>query len=421
MNSTEGSADRLEKQIGTLKGGMQGFFRTIATGSWESLIGNITKTAEATKDLVDALDDLEDVKARNALNKGDLEIKLSSLKLSAAEETDPEKKKALLQEAIDTQKRITEIVVSEYDIKNKATEEYYKKVFGHDEAYWNYVKDNLVTVAKNYEALFGQREFYELRLAQLQSRKQMLGSLTKEQEKERRQLQMTLNLLEDYDKIQNDISKKGQFNEYLMGLGAVRQAAADGAAELLRMTKQVTTLGKTIDKEADKFDKIKPGNKLALPFGKGEVTGKLATRNPNEWLVNDAIQKNADRATEAIQRQQEAVDILASAFQNLFQGGEDGFKNMVDSIISSIGRLVAELLAKAAVLAIMNLLFPGSALLGAGAGAAIGGWEGTGIGGGLGSLGSVGGVQKIQIVGVTKGKDIYWSNKRYGQMLSDNT
>ena len=42
MKSTEGTADKLEAAVSTLKGGWQGFMQTIVTGDWGALIDNIT-------------------------------------------------------------------------------------------------------------------------------------------------------------------------------------------------------------------------------------------------------------------------------------------------------------------------------------------------------------------------------------------
>ena len=72
-------------------------------------------------------------------------------------------------------------------------------------------------------------------------------------------------------------------------------------------------------------------------------------------------QRQIEAMTESLQEQQIAVGILSNAFDTLFTSTEDGFKAMVDSIISNLKRLVAELLARVAVLAILNALTGGGA------------------------------------------------------------
>jgi hypothetical protein len=64
--------------------------------------------------------------------------------------------------------------------------------------------------------------------------------------------------------------------------------------------------------------------------------------------------------TEALDLQMEAVGELTAAFTDMFFNIDQGFQGMVESLIASIKRLVAELLAKAAVLALLNIIAPGS-------------------------------------------------------------
>jgi hypothetical protein len=73
---------------------------------------------------------------------------------------------------------------------------------------------------------------------------------------------------------------------------------------------------------------------------------------------------NIGAVTEELENQQLAVDILSSAFDALFTSTEDGFKAMIDSIIKSIERLIAELLARVVVLSILNILTGGTATFG---------------------------------------------------------
>ncbi|HUX56732.1 MAG TPA: hypothetical protein VMV77_07150, partial [Bacteroidales bacterium] len=70
-------------------------------------------------------------------------------------------------------------------------------------------------------------------------------------------------------------------------------------------------------------------------------------------------QRQIQAMTESLQEQQIAVGILSSAFDALFTSTEDGFKAMIDSIISGLKRLVAELLARAAVLTLINIISGG--------------------------------------------------------------
>lgn len=88
--------------------------------------------------------------------------------------------------------------------------------------------------------------------------------------------------------------------------------------------------------------------------------------------------RQIEQVTEALEIQLEAVNELTSVFADMFMSIDQGFKGMVESLIASLKRLVAELLAKAAVLALLNIIAPGSGL-------AVAAHKAL-TGGGLGSL-----------------------------------
>ena len=99
MNSTEGSADTFDKQMAVLEGTMQGFMMTLTTGSWETLIGNMKRTAEATKEMTIALDEYENIKAGLSIKKAETQFSFQEARTNAAEATNPEDRAKFLQEA----------------------------------------------------------------------------------------------------------------------------------------------------------------------------------------------------------------------------------------------------------------------------------------------------------------------------------
>lgn len=351
MNSTEGSADKFEEQMAYLHGTLQGVMTTLFSGNWLALGANIKATAEATRDLAKAEDELAHAKARNAISKGDLEILLSEAKIAAAEETDKSKKAELLRDAIAYQRQITSIIVKELKDASAAQEAYYKKVFTQGrtdmDEYWKYVSENIVTVAKNYDVLFGQLETYKLILGQLEEKKRLTTGLSKADEIERRRLFLAISLMEDYIKLQDDLSKKGKFEEFLTGLGAIRTAAAEGENSLLRLTKQLTSLGVALDKAdiRDKTEKIP--DKIYNLFPSRVPTDKLIPITPQIPNLN----------TELLRTQVIAND-LTGVFENMFSSVDKGIKGMTDSLIESLRRIATELAAKAVVFTILKLLFP---------------------------------------------------------------
>jgi len=66
--------------------------------------------------------------------------------------------------------------------------------------------------------------------------------------------------------------------------------------------------------------------------------------------------------SELLQYQEKIVGDLTMAFEDMFSRVGEGFDGMIDSLVKSLQRWVTELVARAAVLAILNLIVPGSAM-----------------------------------------------------------
>lgn len=112
---------------------------------------------------------------------------------------------------------------------------------------------------------------------------------------------------------------------------------------------------------------ITPPSNSSIPATFGLHGGTLA-RAPEQ----------IEKITESLDIQMQAVNELTSVFADMFMSIDQGFEGMVESLIASLKRLVAELLAKAAVLALLNIIAPGSGL-------AVAAHKAL-TGGGLGSL-----------------------------------
>jgi hypothetical protein len=118
-------------------------------------------------------------------------------------------------------------------------------------------------------------------------------------------------------------------------------------------------------------------NKLASG---GKVTGTQEQAN----AMADAIEVLPD----ALNESQTALLGLADTFAGFFSDVNLGFQGMIDGVITGIKRLVAELLANAVILAILNTLFPGSAVP-LSLGNILGGSASKLVGGSVSSGGSV--------------------------------
>jgi hypothetical protein len=146
-------------------------------------------------------------------------------------------------------------------------------------------------------------------------------------------------------------------------------------------------------------------------------------------------------------KQIEMVQRLNSVFTDMFSSVDKGFKGMVDSIISSLTRLLAELAAKAVVFSILNMLSGGTGQMAAfakgvtskGFGSFLGLAEGgivtrptmamVGEGKGpeavipLSKLPAMMGGQNVHVTvkGKFNGRDIFFAAENYQQLLNNNT
>lgn len=413
MKSTEGSADTLDRMMGALQGTVQGLFRTIVTGDWAALISNITKTAEATRNLKWAMDDLEDITASNALKKSNLRRSLEDARVAVAATSDPAERSKLLNEAIEYQKAITAIDVSEQQKRIRIKYDYYKQLSSQDEKYWEYLEGMIPKFAANWE-YFGSASFkagVDARKGSLQYL-ESIGAMTTAQAEELRTLKLTTYALEDYQKIKDDMSKPGEFNEFINSLATLNDIYAEGDQSLRRMVQSLTTA-------QDKLEKIdKASRDKGVGFAKVNMPGSFqqwgAEQNKTTGTLAGAP---IVKVTEALQEQSEVVNELNGAFANMFMSTKQGFEGMIDSLIDGLKRWLAELAAKALTAGLLNLIMPGT---GTAANALTGLRQFTGIAGasrsGIGTLQS-----NVNVIGKLSGRDIYLSASRYGEMLGGNT
>lgn len=151
--------------------------------------------------------------------------------------------------------------------------------------------------------------------------------------------------------------------------------------------------------------------------------------NPGQLAETNGAEVNGDpyldRLNEQLAAQMSLASELEGVFTNLFSTMDQGWKAVGDAVIDTIKRIAAEMLAKAAVWALMNIIFPGSGIAAQTLGSFLGLTQLTGAGsmsggGMLGSLGSSqGGTIKLQ--GRIKGTDIALSNFRGGNTLYNGT
>lgn len=148
---------------------------------------------------------------------------------------------------------------------------------------------------------------------------------------------------------------------------------------------------------------------------------KVGTGLPSASGLAGAPKSSIEEMTGGLEAQMNMVNNLNGSLTDMFMNADKGFRGMADSLIQSIKRIAAELAAKAALFAILKVLFPGlfidMELFKAGS-------FGKFVTGGLiGGKALAMGAQNIKIGGQfqLKGADLYASAGRFGNMLNGST
>ena len=133
-------------------------------------------------------------------------------------------------------------------------------------------------------------------------------------------------------------------------------------------------------------------------FGHLKTPSGVSGLNALPGLQMDEIRIN--EVTEALQWQEEIVYNLTAAFSDMFANVSGGFDDMIDSLVKSLERYVQEIIARAAVLALLNIIAPGSSMA-VGAHKSLGSLIplGTGIFGGKKAVASTSGPIEFKIHG----------------------
>jgi hypothetical protein len=342
---------------------MQGLFRTIVTGEWESLIKNIVNTAKATRDLKVALDELEDVASTNKIRKALFEGDLQAARVGAAGSSNPATKAKFIQEAIDAQRNLTAVEKGEIDKRISIEENYFQTMMGWDDKIADYNIAKIKEIASNYEYFFGDNsvviEGMNRRLGELQSKP---GVLSGDEQTELRRLKTLKHTLEIYEELR-DVSDPGRFRSYIDLVAESIASVAKGDQELVRLTQQLTTQSEKAEKaveklrkESDKFrGEIQPISDTNIAKSSG-LGGQMQGIQAYSGYDNEEIQKMVSYVSPELERMQDAANTLTNTFIDLFDSigqGWDAFAQQAQKAIMDVVKLI---LAKAAVWAILKLI-----------------------------------------------------------------
>ncbi len=177
----------------------------------------------------------------------------------------------------------------------------------------------------------------------IQKYQQASGTATKKAERTIKDLETEI---QEYKTLidETTISDQARRNELLLQIKATEE-----------LIKKLTTLDEKIVK-LESLSITPIGIKPSLPG----LPGQPGLQGGPPTLAQ-VTATQIQEMTKALQEQDMAVGILSNAFDALFTSSEDGFKNMVDSIVTGLKRLVAEFLARIAVLTLLNVITGGGA------------------------------------------------------------
>jgi len=437
LKSTEIGNDRFREATDYATGAVFGLNRSISLGKWDQLITNIKTAAAAAREMGVAMDALEDYIVGDSITLGQFERKLQAARLEYAEfmDIDPGRAKSALQEAIYYQKQITALEVQQLKERSKIDENYYSKLSDQSESYFDYLITQLPLIAQNQRMLLDPVyiQGLEKQIEGLEYLKRLGGAAFNESKKAELHIaKMALYTIEDFKMLRDEMSKPGQFNAYIEGLGKVQAKIAAGDQELVRLVKQLATLDK---KYKESVIINQPSTGFTIPsFGNMPDLAGIQKGN---------IKTTVDETTDSLSKQASMVATLQNTFEQMFINVGGGFKGMIKAMMDSIKLLLAQLVAKAAVFGILKLLFPevfiakdlykvGSfkKFLGLADGGIVTKPTLAMIGEGkepeavipLSKLNSFGTQKiKVEIDGKLLGSNIYFSAVRYAEILNDNT
>lgn len=269
--------------------------------------------------------------------------------------------------------------------------------------------------------------------AGMPSKFSMVASLPPKQITTLQNLNDELALLEE-QLLNIDIANTGEINSTLKQIEAKKKQidAIMGVVEAVEKEKEAkrtmlesdaqwnSLVGRGLEGKAGTWGALGAGFPSTGNYkGMGSVTSTIWS-DPQKM---SAMKEMVMQYNESLINTQMIASNLEGVFSNMFSAMGEGWSAMADALIDSIRRIAQEIIAKAAVWAIMAILFPTSAIARGGIGAFIGltGGGGGGPSGGLAGSVTSAGNMNINITGKTLGRDITYVVSRGGNSLYGNT
>ncbi|MFA5208484.1 MAG: hypothetical protein WC428_07625 [Candidatus Paceibacterota bacterium] len=450
LKSSEGGADKLSFAIDEVKGGLEGFGRLITgviLGNLNNYTTNIWKSAIATRDLKMALDELQDIAASDKLKKSFLESSLQMLRVQIAGATDKNEKARLIQEAINTQKEITQVTLAEIRDRINAYEVYFKQMSGLSTDAANKYFEEFRKIAGNERQIFGvggaggQYGLWKQQLESQKERNRLIGEGVDPQ------LRFTVAAAEMYQEMRNAM-KPEEWNQWIGMLADYNNALATGSADLVRLTNALTGAETAINRRTPGGKKMEyapfefighPRNVkdlkemanayslIADNIGMARIQYELLAKETAEWnetfknMIGDLVAQVSTDLFDMIAQGEFSLEsfgntILTAMGNFLKQYGamlvaygiaQEAFNNNLDPAVKiaaglamiAIGAALGAMGAKAG-----EIVGGGSSGGGGGSGAFQGVFQGATSGFGMGN--------QVELFATIRNKDIYLSSKK---------
>jgi hypothetical protein len=172
-----------------------------------------------------------------------------------------------------------------------------------------------------------------------------------------------LNVRESEDKIQE--SSLSKWDKFIFKLARFTKVGREAIKTMGEGLKKQEELNAKIEEMPAAAPSAAPGiTRAAAPgmasFGQLTMPKSLNLKSASAGLQMDEIKIN--EVTEALQYQEEIVYALTDAFRGMFDNVEGGFDKMIKGMLQAFKRYVQEVIARAAVLALLNIIAPGSSM-----------------------------------------------------------
>jgi hypothetical protein len=365
MKSTGGTADQFEATIEGVRQGFDSVKRALATLDFKDFVKNVKAAIDEGKRYAQSLDDLDE--------------KSRALKIAEADASNEILKQKIIQNsALSTNKqkiaageRILELEKQLEGIRSGIARQAYENEIINIASITKLTNEEAEAYLRGEKAIkdkIAAGEAYNKNttdLAKLNMITVQGIKLTDSQAKLYQYLKEQLKGVADAETLRFAFAAKMMVTDEKLNLAVekyvgLQEAARSADENTLRVQ---TKLNSEYDKGKEALSKYSLELKKAFNLPEATTANiklpTLGTTPELQGLIGaPKYAPTSDQVTEALKEQQKVVDSLTTSFEALFTAGMNGWKALGEEIINQIKRIAAELLAKAAVFALLKIFFP---------------------------------------------------------------